>query len=478
MAFDLWMRQPKMYMDLALEAGARKFTWHVSMSLAERREALGWTRNAAMGYGEISVMLIDDAGAAEYKIFDNYDSPRAVYPTWCYEDGIEALIALMDKNVAEDPKITSALVPTAMRPVVGQKHRVVVTDLGDAKERNSVAIRLRDLQLNRPHCELFISTHLEYNSLFGMGFQAGDAMPGNVTKTSKLPKIMLPSGKALQHGLEFDLRYKDWFSILGWSQLDIVDNEAYTRFNIDSLMWAAKNWDLATPFVQRRVKSKGERTVFMSPEFKETPDVNFVLPTARRTMMRNLGLKEELDKFTCDTCMLHNACTLARRGSVCGVKGTEMADLAKHFGTRNAQAIIDGIDQLVKKQVERVEDRIAKEEATGELDPEVSKEINHVISNATKLAKLIDPALAGGPKVQVNVGVSGGGNAYTQIAAADPKQMVAGIVRELEASGIKREDITSEMIKGVLTGMANKGQQAVRATAIASQPAVIEGDLS
>lgn len=470
--FDLWFRQPRTYMSHALEGGATKFTWHLASALSRKIDVLSWFRNAVVGHGECRMMIVDYTGASEYTQYDDYKAPLAVYPTWSADEPFEQLIHLVENPVSENPDFTEdTKIAPDMRPVKGQKHRVVLHQLGKDPERTALLLRIRDLQQLHPECEIFISQQVIFSTLFGFGFQAGDCLPGSVLESgSMIERLILPTGKALVDPNIWDHRYSDWFALLGWRQSNVTDRHQITRFNIESLFWAARNFDKAIPFVvERSGGTSGKRIVFRPSQFRVVSDKNFILPPARRNLMRNLGIDEELDKLACDTCMLHNACTLYREGSVCTVKGSEGVELSKHFGTRNAQAIITGLDHLLKKQVERLEQAQQDEETSGETDPDLTRQYNSVFANATKLAKLIDPALAGGPKVQVNVGVNG--NAAVAVAAADPKQLVASVVAELEASGIPRNQITPEMVKGVLTGMANRGERALEAAKAAAPPA-------
>lgn len=471
--FDLWFRQPRVYMPHALEAGASNFTWHLASALSKKYDVLSWFRNAVIGYPECRMMIVDYSGAAEYTQYSPYEIPLAVYPTWSADEDFNELIHLVENPVSENPEFTdNEAIARDMRPVRGQKHRVVLHHLGEAgAQRDGLILRIRDLQQLHPECEIFISQQIMFSTLFGLGFKAGDVIPASVMEAGGITEaVNLPTGKRLGAPNIWDSRYSDWFELLGWRQRDLYDKHQMTRYNIEALMWAARNYDKAIPFVREGATARGRKQVIRSPEFLITSDKDFVLPAGRRILMRNLGLDEELDKLACDTCMLHNACTLSREGAVCAVKGSDGMELSKHFGTRNAQAIIDGLDKLLKKQVERLENAQTAEEVSGDPDPDLTKQYNSVFANATKLAKLIDPSLAGGAKVQVNVGVNG--NAAVAVASADPKQLVASVVAELEASGIPRADITPEMIKGVLTGMASRGQRAVEAVKVAG-PALI-----
>lgn len=458
MATDLWLRQPKTYMREALEAGFTQFTWHLAAALDQKVDVLSWIRSAAIGYGDVRIMIVDYSGAAEYSVYDTYDKPAAVYPTWAGDEDFEMLIWLVEHPVGMDKSFTDDdQVQSDMRPVYGQKHRVVVHRLGEPGiMRDGLLMRIRELQMLHPECEIFLSTPLQYNHLFGLGFQAVDAMPGNVTVSGAIfETIYLPTGKQLKLDHAFDRRYQDWFRLLGWDQTMLTDRRQFLQYNLEAIRWAAKNWDIAVPFVSPRAN----RNVNRPADFNQVSDKEFIMPVSRRIMMRTLGFAPaELDKFMCDTCMLHNACKLYRQGSVCTVKGSEGVDLAKNFGTRNAQAIVTGLDKLLQKQVERLENAQAEEDKNGEVDPDLTKQYNAVFSNGVKLAKLLDPTLAGGPKVQVNVGVGAGGQAQI-VAQADPKQLMATIVRELEDMGVPRDQITPQHIKGVLEGMAQRDPQ-------------------
>lgn len=465
---DLWLRQPKGYIIPALDEGYTKFTYHVAALLQSRLEILSWLRAASMGYGtDIKLMLIDHSGAPEYSIFSNYTTPEAVYPTWEPEEPLENLIWLIENPVGESKEFCfDDSVQKDLRPVYGQKHRIVIHRVNNSGVTLDHQLQmLADLQARYPDVELFISGPKAFSNLFGLGFKAVDWMPSNITETGAIyQRVMLPSGKALTDEGIYDIRYKDWFELIGFNQASVISKEDLVRFTLRAGAWAARNYNLTRAFVYHKRKREP-----LDPGLFQVTDREFVLPAARRRLMRNIGLPHtEFDKFMCDTCILHNACTLYREGSVCVVKGSETVGLADNFGTRNAESIITGLGKLLQKQAERLEDAQAREDDSGELDPEVTKLYNSVFANGVKLAKLLDPSLTSA-KVQVNVGVGIGGQAAA-VAASDPKQLVASIVAALEAEGIPREQITSDMVRGVLTSMANNGQQrAISAAVITNQ---------
>lgn len=466
---DLWLVQSRRYIDIALEEGVRQFTTDTGTMVRSQDEILSWTRSHTQAYGPVKLMIIDHAGAAEYNTFGNYLSPVAVYPTWAAEDEPwDQLIWLLENPVGQNKDFCNddTLMPEH-RPVWGQKHRVIVHRLPlPGEERQMFMLKMRQLQMDYPEAELFISGCKRFNDMFGIGLKAVDYVPEAVTrKGSRTYQVMLPTGKILASRFYTDRRYADWFNLVGMDQIDMIDLEDEIRFCIRGALWAQRNFSSIKPFVARATPGGGRNTVIMPNEFRTVSDKDFILPTARRRLMRSLNLPvDEYDRFTCDTCILHNACSLYREGSVCTVKGSDTVALADAFGSRSVDVLIGGLSQLLKKNAERLDDAIAREENGDDgLDPEVTKLTKTVFDQGTKLVKLIDPKLAGGPKVQVNVGVGAGGTA--SIGVTDTRQLTAAIVAELESSGIPREQIDSTMIKGVLRSMAQVGQTQAITTA-------------
>ncbi len=468
---EVWMGNPRAYILEALDEGFRKFTWHMGHLETDGSEVLSWFRTATMGYGsKCTIMLIDVYGCPVYTAFSSYDKPLAVYPSWTPEESWDNLIWLMENNPGEDENYyLDESVPQAMRVVKGQKHKVVVHRIGVAgPEQQALMLQLRALQLRYPDVDLMISGLRGFTYILGYGFGSADWCPHNVTPLGGVTRqIVTPSGKQVNHPDYYAARYDDWFALVGWNSADVVEARDALRFNLRAFSWASVNWNRVVPFASKR----GQKKHFLQPGMIQMPDTVMVLPAARRKLMRNIGVKaSELDQFQCNTCILQNACTLYRADSVCVVKGSETVGLADSFGTRSSDAIIGALGQLMKKQVERLEDAQDAEDAAGEIDPEVTKMYNSVFANGVKLAKLVDPDLGKTTQVNVNVGVAASGPA--QVAAADPRQLVAGIVRELEAAGIPREEITSAMIKGVLTSAAKNGDTKVAVqAAIAQKPA-------
>ena len=125
-----------------------------------------------------------------------------------------------------------------------------------------------------------------------------------------------------------------------------------------------------------------------------------------------------------------------------------MGELAEFFKTRDASKVIDGLGYLLGKQADRVEAAMADEALEGEMSPDVTRMINGLFDRGVRLAQLNDPRLKGGPQVSVSLTQ----NAVGHITQGSPQQLAAGVVAELESRGVRREDITAELIEATLNG--------------------------
>lgn len=479
MVIDLWLRQPATFLAEAFEEGFRNISWHIGSAMATRVDPIARVRAFALPYKvEAKLMLIDYTGASEYSVFSKYDKPLAVYPTWAPDESRKIMERLCREPVGDNPAFYgNPSISPVHRPVRGQRHRVVVhrIDNGSAARRdlNDMLLWFRDLQAEH-NVEIFVSGLTNYDHLFSYDLAAADYRPICMDRNLIFPRMVLPSGKFLKDEAIWDARYKDWFDLIGLDQVEIYkssigDRRMLPRANMRSVQWARANWTKVEPFVIGRKNDKPDDRDFEGRIFQ--PSTAFVLPGARRRVMRNIGMDlGELDRFLCDTCILHNTCTLYREGSVCTVKGAETVSLADSFGTRSADRIIDGLSKLLQRQAERLDDALAAEDPA-EPEPDVTRQINSVFANGVKLAKLIDPTLAGRPGVTVNVGVGAGGQAAI-VAQQDPRQITARVVAELEASGIPREEITSQMLAGYFKSMGINVEEPVRAAIGAAKGAV------
>lgn len=440
MPTEVWFRNPHNYVRELVECGEHKVAWDRGILIKKNIDP---AKHALLYFGityPFRLLLIGEQGTVELDAEHmTMESPKAVYPTWKYGDSAELLEDLCARPVGQDLELCNdKSVPADERPVWGQEHRVVIIEVPNARSGPGRAFlrHLKELQEDYPNCIIHVHGLYGFNQIFGMGFRSGDVEPRIVAQKGK---VILPSGSEKKY--EHVQANAKWVTNLGFKPVDLEDPKKRCMYNIKSAVWAGEHYSQLFNF---RVKGNGE-----VPD-TETPDASFV-PATTKSNFTGAAKKQDGDQFLCDSCSLSNDCKYYREGAVCSVPGAEPTQLSRFFKTRNADDIIDGLSMIVGKNAERLEQGIRGEEIDGTLDPEVSKMMGQVFDQGTKLAKLIDPNLAGGPKVNINVGQGG-----SVSAEFNPKQFVAQAVKELEARGIPREDITQEMIQGMLTGMNNK----------------------
>lgn len=466
---EVWFRNPQLVMSVCKEEAVTRLSFTRKYLHFMKIDPIMWTRQFYMESAlRPKIMVIGIQGAAEYHITDTFQKPRAVYPVWAGSDPIENLIDLIqapwgeDEYLCKDESITSSL-----RPVFGQKHRVFLhnlpsTNSGIGKE---LVRKLNEIQQMFPNVELFLNGVSNFAALFGLPWKSCDFGLGDPGDANN--KIILPNGVGfLRNDMAQLVQWEDWLKTMGFTieQIiagGIIGSQARTRLRIRSARWAAAHWGGNYRFF-RDHRNIAVDTSSSNSEF-EPPQ------SPSRTMRKHTYTLRDADKFLCNRCNIAPGCKAFRIDSICGLRESKVGDLEKFFQSRNAGKIVDGLAEIVRLQARRVENALDAESQTTEVDPEVTKALNALFANGVKLAKLVDPELAGGPKVQVNVGVQGNANV---VAAANPKELVSGIVHALEQQGIPREKITPEMIAGVASGMATNGgepQQAIEAAKISQE---------
>ena len=142
---------------------------------------------------------------------------------------------------------------------------------------------------------------------------------------------------------------------------------------------------------------------------------------------------------------------------------SEPTELASYFKTRDSDAIIEGLGTLLATNVQRLKEGREKEIEDETLDPHVTKLVESIFDRGVKLAKLVDPALAKAGAPQTNVQIN-----QQTINASTPQALMKAIVTELEARGVPRDQITTDMVKELMGMGETQRQQAIEATAIAS----------
>lgn len=390
--------------------------------------------HANVYFGETAdyeILCIGSQGTAHLDSKHNLDKPLAVYPTWEYGEDFKILEEMVSEPIGFDAEACSADVPLDERPVVGQPHRVVVTNLPNAQAGASRPFyrHLRELQEEYPDCNIMLHGSYSYRIMFGFGFGSADVEPRSHAANGK---VFLPNGKALAYART--VSQLQWVNLLGMSITDLKLPEKRCIFNIKSARWAGEHFNEDIKFASRG-------TTVADPDSPNT-----VIPTTASTRSRKNLTVVEGDMITCDTCSLTDTCKLYREGAVCSVQGSETSPLAKAFQSRDSGRIIDGLGTILAAQTNRLEKGMQSEDEFGELDPEVTKVMNQLFTNGVKLAKLVDPTL-NKPLVQIN----NGGRAA--VAASSPKELGAQVVRALEDQGFTRDQITPELFEKMLLQM-------------------------
>jgi hypothetical protein len=464
---QMWFRNPATVLSVCVEESVSRLTFTRQQMFVQRLDPIMRTRQFYLSTPiRPKIMVIGIQGAAEYTLMDRYDSPRAVYPVWSgTHDHIDVLYDFIENPWGESEKLCGdKSVTSGLRPILGQKHRVIIHNMppvqsGTAKDLFSQVYAIQQLY---PNVELFINGCNSFSTLFGLGFKAADYGIGDLSDMNN--QIILPNGlKINRTDARRLITWEDWVKTMGFTLEDVLKGglegtQNRTRLRIRSVRWASSHWQDNYRF---HMKQKNVAVDI------DSSDADYVVPQSRAVIMRRKKFTlRDADLLLCDRCRISPGCKAFRTGSICGLRESKVGDLEKYFQTRSAGKIIDGLASLTQLQARRLENSMEKEVEDGEVDPDVTRQINSLFANGTKLAMLVDPSLKGGPSVQVNVGVNGG-NAQV-VASTNPKEIMAGIVYALEQQGIDREKITPAMVEGVLSGMGNgqAQQAAIEGTAV------------
>lgn len=441
---EVWFRNPHNYVRELVEVRYGNVAWDMGLLV---KRGIDPHRHAKLYFEQANIpwraLLVGDQGTIDIDHDHKTDNPRGVYPTWRYGEDFELLEEMMAMPAGDDPSCYGDMtVKVEERPVQGQEHRVIVTDLPNASTGPGKALirKIHELQDEYPTCIVHIHGLYSYRIAFGMGFGAGDM--DSRTKASK-GTVVLPNGKEMLY--EKTMGCPQWVTMLGMRPVDLKEARNRCIYNIRSAIWAGANWDSNLKF---------RSTPSSAPV--DTTSVVAVPQTTHAHMSLPIQPKPG-DRQVCDTCSLQNQCKYFRDGAVCSVPGTEAAGLAQQLGSRNADTIVDALGTLLSTNARRLERGLQDEQEYGDINGEVTKISNQLFNQGVQLAKLLDPALRGGAKVQVNVG----GGSSVSVSAA-PNQVMAAIVRQFEGMGIPRAEITPDMVAGVLTQMS-EGTEAPKA---------------
>jgi hypothetical protein len=438
---EVWFRNPDNYIRELVECGQHWIAWDRGLLVKKRIDA---EKHAALYFGKAypyRLLLVGDQGTAELTPDHGFANPKAVYPTWEYGEDAALLEEIIAQPVGEDAAICSDMsVPPDERPVLGQEHRVVV--IGCPPSTSGPGRKflryLKELQEDYPDCIIHLHGMYAWRPCFGMGLRAADVEPRT---SAQKGRVHLPSGR--EEKFESVVKHPQWVTALGFRPVDLAVPRNRCMYNIKSAVWAGENYEKLYNFPNRSSSKEVDHT---------SPTADFKVPETRSALIGSPE-KKPGDMFHCDTCSLQDKCRYFRDGAVCSVPGAEPTELARYFKTRDSGMIIDGLGTLLAAQTRRMERGLEYEEIDGELSPEVTRMMTAIFDEGVKLAKLVDPSLRGNSGVNINVGAGGA----AAVGLSNPKQLIASAVRELEARGINRDDITPELIQGLLTGMAQPG---------------------
>lgn len=452
---EAWFRNPDNYIRELVECGEYKIAWDRGYLVKKRVDP---AKHAQLYFGQAypyRILLVGDQGTAELDATHGIANPKAVYPTWVYGEDAALLEEMVASPVGQDHRIClDTSVSPDERPVFNQEHRVVVTELPvvTSGPGRKFLRYLKELQEDYPECILHVHGLYSWRAAFGMGFGAADVEPRS---SAKKGKVHLPSGG--EERFENVVKHPQWVTVLGFKPVDLSIPRVRCMYNIKSAVWASEHYEQLF-----RLPTRSSSTYSADPD---TPNSEYK-PAQVKSPFIGSPDKKPGDQFHCNTCSLQDKCRYFREGAVCSVPGAEPTDLARYFKTRDSDMIIDGLGTLMAAQTRRLQAGMRMEDDWGELSPEVTKILNSLFDQGTKLAKLVNPALQR-PGVNINVGAGGA----AAVGLTSPQQLISAAVRELEARGISRKDITPQMIEGLLTQMTQpeKAQQAIEGTVLNSK---------
>lgn len=421
MATEVWFRNPRLYIRECAELAVSRMAWDRGFAIKKHIDPLRWTEANYPASVDFRLLMVGDQGTAELRRGYTLQKPFALYPTWEYaNESIDALEDLLERNTVPE-----------------QEHRVLVIRPPEARTRlgREFYALLSELQESYPHAILHVHGIESFRYAFGLGYRAADIDP---YYSALHGSVQMPNGK--------ECRLEDadqrWVRAIGYEPRELKVARNRCMFNIRSAEWAGRHYTEEFFFRAQRPPTIDTLTPPKLYEPESDPDW-------KPQRKANVG-----DRFICDLCSLQKNCKLFRVGAVCTLPGNQVGELAKLFNSRDSEKIVRGLGALLAKEADRVQGAIEREdkqvEAGGEYDPQVTAMMKVVFEHGVKLAKLVDPKLAGGTKVQVNVG------AANAVANSTPQQMAAAVFAQLEEEGMKREDITAEVVAERLELMAGE----------------------
>lgn len=476
---ELWVADPGPFTPICFDMGVSNFVFRGKwLDMANvRQDFRKFIDMYARGRPwRVLYVPYPDREAVLFTSQHGFIRPAAVWPIWnCSTDSMKSLRRLWDEEQVAGTYVAK-LGNQGLESVNGQEHRVICSAMpASAQEWATVAVQLQTLQSEYPDRTIHTHGQKSVGRTIGIGIKSFDH-PVRLGWNDGFPQVLLPNGMTWTTSKATSRTMEHWLKVVGADPREVTralggDRKALSELvysiNLRSLRWAFLNWDRAWDF--RRQSAEAEDL--------ESADLDFDPHTLPVRLHRAKGERGLLDKWLCNTCSLQFKCPYSREGAVCIVPDSEPIELAKQFGTRNSDAILNGLSNILATNSHRANQALAAEQerattvdANGnmpgfKLDSALTRLLNTLFDRGVQMAKLVDPRIAAqlGTKVHVNLlalngGVGGG-------ADLTPQMLMSGIASELEARGIKLEDATPEMINQILQESTGSTPAAIEATA-------------
>src|ERR1051325_9411830 len=125
---NLWFRNANSCLDVCAEEGVNRLTWTRQHLMRMKQDGILLVRQYYMASSvRPRILIVGIQGSAEYSVMSRYDEPLAVYPTWSGKN--DELDELYESPWGENERLCKdESVPPSLRPVLGQKHRIVLHD--------------------------------------------------------------------------------------------------------------------------------------------------------------------------------------------------------------------------------------------------------------------------------------------------------------------------------------------------------------
>ena len=439
----LYIRNPHLFAGPFARSGFRAASFDKGAAILRKLNLPKFMDMRFPSHDDWEALVVNPDACAEYKKGDKMGHPSAVYPAWTPLQTYDALRSYCKFPVGEDLSLTQdESIPPDMRPVPGQPHKVILYNpgRGDSAEGMMAIAQIEEIHREYPDVEFIWQGVSSYKTIFTSSVQSAVY---DIWRISKLGSLCPPRSArrlTVDEVLANPDEHRSWLREIGYDVSSLGGVQRNCEINLASVRWAQLNY----------LKMQQLYDAVEVGPLGEIPEDEVL--SARASLARGPRSISPTDGVLCDACTLAPVCGWYREGLVCGVPKREYSKLAKTFGTRDAGVIIDGLIKLGEIQADRVAADLEEEEVTGRRSAETDRRLRMLTDHGIKTAKLIDPSL-NGKGVQVNVGVVGaGGSTSVGIGGISrtPQELVSSMVRELEARGVPREDITGEAIMGLL----------------------------